>query len=208
RATSAASPRTGRPCRSSRSAPAPGRRRAVTRRPAPTPPSERSTAARSRRRDARRPRAASPSAPAWRRRRSWQRLRRAAARAARPRTGRSGRSGCCRSEVGAVGRRLTSRAPRSFRLYRALALSTYHLEGDVAVPVDEVVHRLQAELDRQRELLDEPFELRGTDALDERDPLLAVLARGLVVAQPALHRVGDALRRQTQLQALAEPDVA
>ena len=40
------------------------------------------------------------------------------------------------------------------RLDRALALAADDLEGDVAVPVDEAVHRLEAELDRQREVAD------------------------------------------------------
>ena len=38
------------------------------------------------------------------------------------------------------------------RLDRALALAPDDLEGHVAVPVDEVVHGLEAELDRQREV--------------------------------------------------------
>ena len=75
-------------------------------------------------------------------------------------------------------------------------------KGDVAVPVDEGVHRLQAEVHRQRELLDEAFQLGRADALHELAPLLALVAGRLVVADPALDRLGHALGRQAQLQAL------
>ena len=75
------------------------------RRPAPTPPSGRSTASPAGRRGARRPR---------------QQL---------------------------VDRR------RRARLDRAFALAPDHLERHVPAPVDEVVHRLEPELDRQREVL-------------------------------------------------------
>ena len=52
----------------------------------------------------------------------------------------------------------TPRAGR--RSDRALALAADDLERDVALPVDEVVHRLEAELDRQREVADLVLERR------------------------------------------------
>src|SRR6185312_15274841 len=86
----------------------------------------------------------------------------------------------------------------------ALALATDHFERHVPVPVDELVHRLQTEVGRHREVLDEPLELARPDPLDEVVPLLAVLAVLLVVTDPALDRVRHALGRQAQLQAGAE----
>src|SRR5205085_11593153 len=55
-------------------------------------------------------------------------------------------------------------------LHSALALAAFHLEGRVAVPVDELVHRLQVEVDRQRQVLDDLLELGRTHAPGERAP--------------------------------------
>src|ERR1035437_3080464 len=96
----------------------------------------------------------------------------------------------------------------SHYLYRALALAADHFERDIAVPVDERVHRLQPEVDGHRQILDDPLELARADALGEVVPLLALLAVGLVVADPALDRVRHPLGGQAQLQPRAEPHLA
>src|SRR6516225_6518227 len=90
------------------------------------------------------------------------------------------------------------------RLHRALALAPDDFKRSVAVPVDEFVHRLQGEVDRQREVLDDPLELGRADALGERPPRLAVPAGGLVVADPAFDRLRHALGWKAQLQPLSE----
>src|SRR5258708_15692964 len=66
----------------------------------------------------------------------------------------------------------------------ALALATDHFERHVAVPVDELTHRLQAEINRHRQLLYLRFDLSRSDALYERPPRLALLPAGLIVADP------------------------
>src|SRR5260370_29087510 len=71
----------------------------------------------------------------------------------------------------------------------ALALATDHFERHVAVPVDELAHRLQAEINRHRQLLYLRFDLSRSDALYERPPRLTLLPAGLIVADPALHRL-------------------
>src|SRR4029077_6719303 len=68
--------------------------------------------------------------------------------------------------------------------------------------------RLQPEIDGHRQILDQRLQLRRADAGDVLVPLLAVLAVGLVLADPALDRVRHALGRQAQLQARAELDLA
>src|SRR3712207_9039873 len=78
---------------------------------------------------------------------------------------------------------------------RALALTPDDLERRVPLPVDEVVHGLERELDGHREVLDLGLEAPGADALGERVELLAVLALGLVEPQPALDGVGHADRK-------------
>src|SRR4029077_6456125 len=78
----------------------------------------------------------------------------------------------------------------TFCLYGALALAPFHLERRAAVPVDELVHRLQAKIDRHRQLLDQAFELAVAHAAHELVKRLAVGALGFVVADPALDRVG------------------
>src|SRR5207253_6191207 len=83
-----------------------------------------------------------------------------------------------------------------------------HLERLVATPVDEVVHVLEAELDRQREVADHVLEVLLAAAGDEGVELLALVAIGLVVADPALDRVGDALGGQADLEAGAVYDLA
>src|ERR1035437_8769966 len=93
-------------------------------------------------------------------------------------------------------------------LYRALALSADDFEGNVPVPVDELVHGLQTEVGGKREILYQCFQLARAHARQEGVPLLALLAAGLVVRDPALDRVGDALGGQPQLQARAECDLA
>src|SRR5262249_14157550 len=96
----------------------------------------------------------------------------------------------------------------AMQLDGALALAAADFERHVPVPVDELVHRLEAEVDREREVLYKRLELAGADARCEVVPLLARLAVGLVVANPALDRVGDPLRREAQLQARPEFDLA
>src|SRR5215210_2051054 len=91
---------------------------------------------------------------------------------------------------------------------RALALAADDLERHVLAPVDEVVHRLQAELDRHREVADDLLERRRPDALGEVVERLALLAVALVEAQPALDRLGDALGRQPHLESRAVDDLA
>src|SRR5271154_1094309 len=92
-------------------------------------------------------------------------------------------------------------------LYRALALAANYLERSASVPVDELAHRLQPEVHGQRQVLHERLQLARPHALDERVPFLALLAVALVVADPALDRIWNALCRQAQLQARAELDV-
>src|SRR4029453_9393237 len=91
------------------------------------------------------------------------------------------------------------RAPR-WRSDCALALAPDDLERDLAVPVDERLHRLEIELGGHGEVGDDVLELGLADALGERVELLALLALGLVVADPALERVRDALGRQAHLE--------
>ena len=85
------------------------------------------------RRDARRRPRPAPTPPSGRRRAS-PACRRGARRPRRSCVGASRAAGC--------------------RSDRAFAFASDHLEGDVAAPVDEHVHRLEAELDRQREVAD------------------------------------------------------
>src|SRR3954462_210626 len=91
---------------------------------------------------------------------------------------------------------------------RALPLATDDLVRLVALPVDEVLHVLEVELDRQREVLRARLELRRADALEERVELLALLALALVEAEPALDRLRHALRGKAPLQARAHHHVA
>src|SRR4051794_11795402 len=91
---------------------------------------------------------------------------------------------------------------------RALALAADHLEGHLALPVDEVVHRLQAELHGHGEVADRVLELLRPDAGGPRVEHLAVLALGLVLADPALDGVRHALGRQADLQAGSVDDLA
>src|SRR5215213_4318290 len=90
----------------------------------------------------------------------------------------------------------------------ALALAADDLVELVAVPVHEVLDVLGAELDGQREVLDEALELVGADALDELVELLAVGAVLLVVAHPALDRIRHPLRGDPRLEPLAHLQVA
>src|SRR3954451_11768955 len=90
----------------------------------------------------------------------------------------------------------------------ALALATDDLEGLVAIPVDEVVERLETELHGERQLLDLVHEALLADAGGEGVELLVALALGLVHAQPALHGLGDPLGRQAHLEARAVDDLA
>ena len=70
-------------------------------------------------------------------------------------------------------RRWGWRRSRPRRSYRALPLAALDLVGAGAVPVDELLHRLEAELGGQRQLLDLPFEALGADPLGEGVELLA-----------------------------------
>src|ERR1700730_3836664 len=90
----------------------------------------------------------------------------------------------------------------------ALALAANDFEGNVAVPVDELVNRHQPEVAGTRQVLYERLELGRPHPLQILVPLLAILAVGLVLDDPALDRVRDALGRQSQLQPRAERDVA
>src|SRR4051812_41530600 len=91
---------------------------------------------------------------------------------------------------------------------RALALATHDLVRLVALPVDEVLHVLEVEFDRQREILRARLELGHADPLHERVELLALVPLGLVVAQPALDRLGHALRGKPHLEPRAHHHVA
>src|SRR4051812_28110908 len=62
--------------------------------------------------------------------------------------------------------------------YGALALATNDLVRLGAVPVDELVHRLETELCRQGQFLDLGLEPCGADALDEIVELLVAVALG------------------------------
>src|SRR5918993_2566612 len=72
------------------------------------------------------------------------------------------------------------------RLDRALPLSPHDLVRAGSVPVDELLHRLEAELGRQGQVLGRRFEGPGADALGEGVELLALVALGLVEPHPAL----------------------
>src|SRR5918994_3143995 len=89
----------------------------------------------------------------------------------------------------------TARPPRSRRpspqvsarwsgrgLYRALALAADDLERHLALPVDEVVHRLQAELHGHGQVADLVLERRRADALGVGVEHLAVGPLRLVLA--------------------------
>src|SRR6476646_8275677 len=93
-------------------------------------------------------------------------------------------------------------------LDRALPLSPHYLVRARSVPVDELFHRLQAELGGQGQLLDRCFERLGTYPLDEGVELLALVAVGLVEVDPALDGLGDAFRRQAGFEPGAEDDLA
>src|SRR5215210_9342908 len=69
---------------------------------------------------------------------------------------------------------------------RALPLAALHDERRVLRPVDELVHGLQAELDRHRQVADRVFERLGPDPGGEGVEDLALLPAGLVEAYPAL----------------------
>src|SRR4051794_11198163 len=93
-------------------------------------------------------------------------------------------------------------------LDRALALSPDHLERGRPVPVDELVHRVQRELDREREVLDLVLETRLGDAPGVGQERLAFVALGLVHPDPALDGLGHALGGQAQLEPRAVLDDA
>src|SRR4051812_2341853 len=84
---------------------------------------------------------------------------------------------------------------------RAFALAADHLERHLALPVDEVLHRLQAELHGHGEIPDRVLERLRADARGVGVEALAVLALGLVLADPALDGVRHALGREAHLQA-------
>src|SRR5262245_14109394 len=90
----------------------------------------------------------------------------------------------------------------------ALALAALHPVRLRAVPVDEVQEIFRAELDRQLQVRDQLLEGLHADALGEVVEPLAVIPLLLVVANPALHRVGHALGRQARLQARAVDDLS
>ena len=121
-------------------------RGAAARRAAPTPPSGRSTAARRARRGVRRPRAA--------------------CRVRLVRRVESGR--VLRYVALRCAHLLALRSPSGSRLsFCSVSIYTAHspspridFERDVAVPVDERVHRLQPEVDGHREILDERLQAR------------------------------------------------
>src|SRR5919206_3326304 len=91
---------------------------------------------------------------------------------------------------------------------RALALAADHLERHLALPVDELVHRLETELGGERQVADEILEVLGPDPRDVGVEDLAVLALGLVGPDPALDGVRHALRGEAHLQPLAVDDLA
>src|SRR5204862_1467521 len=86
----------------------------------------------------------------------------------------------------------------------ALSLAAFDLEGSAAVPVDELVHGLQTKIDGHRQILDDALQLGRAHALGEGAEALSRAVPRLVVADPALDRLGHALGRQPQLQAFAE----
>src|SRR3954447_25451371 len=93
-------------------------------------------------------------------------------------------------------------------LDRALAFAADYLVGLRAAPVDELVHGLERELDRQRQVADDLLELLLAHAAHEGVEVLAVLAVLLVVADPTLHGLGHALGGQPDFQALAHRNLA
>src|SRR3954454_2065222 len=99
-------------------------------------------------------------------------------------------------------------ATAAIALDGALALAADDLEGLMPVPVDEVVHGLEAELHRERQLLDLGHEALLADAAGEGVELLVPLALRLVHPQPALHRLGDPLGGQPHLEARAVDHLA
>src|SRR5215211_1706918 len=93
-------------------------------------------------------------------------------------------------------------------LDRALALAALDLVGLGAAPVDEVEQILGVELDRQLQVGDQLLELLGSGAVGEGVEVLAVVPLLLVVADPALARIGNALCGEPRLQPVTEGDVA
>src|SRR5215211_2994897 len=91
---------------------------------------------------------------------------------------------------------------------RAFSLAALDLVGVGAGPVDELVEGLKTEFDRHRQVLDLRLEAIRARTLDEGVEGLALVALGLVEAQPALDRVGHALGGQARLQAVAVKDLA
>src|SRR3954471_20592291 len=83
---------------------------------------------------------------------------------------------------------------------RALALAPLHHERHLALPVDEVVHGLEPELDGHGEVADLVLEVLGAHPYGVGVEHLAVLAVGLVAADPALDGLGDALGGEAHLQ--------
>ena len=81
--------------------------------------------------------------------------------------------------------------------------------GTFLLPVHEVLHRLEPELDRHREVADLVLEGAGPDAVGEGvEDLALVVPLGLVEADPALDGLGHALGGQPDLQPLAVDDLA
>src|SRR5918912_695881 len=86
---------------------------------------------------------------------------------------------------------------------RALPLAAHDLERLPATPVDEQVERLEAELDRDREVPGRLLERCLPHPVGECVEPLAVAPLALVEADPALHRIGHPLGRQAHLEPLA-----
>src|SRR4051812_20639684 len=94
------------------------------------------------------------------------------------------------------------------RSYRALTLAALDLVRLGATPVHELVQIVEVELDRHGELLGDALEVLRADAVDVLVEGLAFVALPLVVADPALHGLGDPLGGQARLEPLAVAGIA
>src|SRR5262249_20257412 len=97
---------------------------------------------------------------------------------------------------------------RGRELDRALPLAALDLVRAGAVPVYELLHRLEAELGRQGEVLNDSFEALSAGPLSEGIELLALGPIRLIKPQPTLDRLGDSLGRKARLQSLSEYTLA
>ena len=90
-------------------------------------------------------------------------------------------------------------------LDRALAFAALDFERTIARPVDEEVHVLEAEVDRQSQVLDECLELGRPDSVDEAVHFAGKLAESqMSVTGLIVNRVQPRFAEDAELDALAD----